>query len=212
MRISCLFLPMTSCIITGGIGCGKSFVATRFQALLNLGVAVFSSDESARAVVAEKVVCREIVACFGTEVLLDPSDGESFSRSKLRELIFRDSDARKKLEKIVHPLVLRDLDVSRQGARLSGAELFLAEVPLHYEIGVTIEADLVIVVAASQSVQARRLMERRGLDSAIIEHILRSQWPIEAKVERADRVIWNDGDLAALETQVLTLARQFRQA
>jgi dephospho-CoA kinase len=42
----------------------------------------------------------------------------------------------------------------------------------------------------------------------IIEQILRSQWPIEAKVERADVVIWNDGDIAALDAQLLTLTRQ----
>lgn len=90
----------------------------------------------------------------------------------------------------------------------SGKELFLAEVPLHYEIGETITADLVIVVAASRAMQVRRLMERRGLEEPIIEQILRSQWPIEAKVEKADVVIWNDGDEAALEAQVLTLLRQ----
>jgi dephospho-CoA kinase len=71
---------------------------------------------------------------------------------------------------------------------------------------------LVIVVAASRTMQARRLMERRGLDEAMIERILRSQWPIEAKVERADTVIWNEGELTALEAQALTLARQLRQA
>ncbi len=105
-----------------------------------------------------------------------------------------------------------DLEGYRSRAGESGAELFLAEVPLHYEIGSSVKADLVIVVAASRTVQARRLMERRGLDDAMIEKILRSQWPIEAKVEKADIVIWNDGDLAAFEAQVLTLARQFRQA
>jgi len=95
---------------------------------------------------------------------------------------------------------------------MSGAELFLAEVPLHYEIGITVTADLIIVVAASQTVQVRRLMERRGLEEPIIGQMLRSQWPIEAKVERADVVIWNDGDTAALEAQMLTLARPYWQA
>ena len=203
---------MKSCIITGGICCGKSFVTSKLQALLNFGAAVFSSDLSARSVVMEAEVNREILDCFGTEALVDGNSGELLSRVKLRELIFRDPDARHRLEKIVHPRVLMDLERSRQRAHESGIELFLAEVPLHYEIGGSIEADLVIVVAASQSVQARRLMESRGLDTAIIEHILKSQWPIEAKAERADRVIWNDGDLAALEAQVLTLVRQFRQA
>jgi dephospho-CoA kinase len=90
-----------------------------------------------------------------------------------------------------------------------GAELFLAEVPLHYEGREATVADLVIVVAASRTVQVRRLMERRGLEESFIEHMLRSQWPIEAKVEKADVVIWNDGDFSALEAQMLTFARQY---
>lgn len=84
--------------------------------------------------------------------------------------------------------------------------LFLAEVPLHYEIGATVSADFVIVVASSRSVQVRRMMEVRGLDEPTVHKFLDAQWPVEAKVERADIVIWNDGSPASLEAQVLTLA------
>jgi len=153
-----------------------------------------------------------ITSTFGESILGMADSTSPISRSKLRELVFQNKTARDKLEAIIHPGVLTALEKRRKEAREAGAELFLAEVPLHYEIGASVEADLVIVVAASRTVQARRLMERRGLDDAIIEQILRSQWPIEVKVEKADMVIWNDGDLAAFEAQVLTLARQFRQA
>jgi dephospho-CoA kinase len=122
--------------------------------------------------------------------------------------VFIDPGLRSELEAILHPRVLVGLESQRAEMDASGKELFLAEVPLHYEIGETITADLVIVVAASRAMQVRRLMERRGLEEPIIEQILRSQWPIEAKVEKADVVIWNDGDEAALEAQVLTLLRQ----
>jgi dephospho-CoA kinase len=90
--------------------------------------------------------------------------------------------------------------------------LFLAEVPLHYEIDSTVSADFVIVVASSRSVQVRRMMETRGLDEQTVHKFLEAQWPIEAKVERADAVIWNDGSLASLEAQVLTLASPLLQA
>lgn len=203
---------MTSCIITGGIGCGKSFLTARLQALLGHGVEIFSSDEAARSVMDEPGIQALLTSTFGESILEMAGSVSHVSRTKLRGLVFQDKTARDKLETIIHPGVLTALEKGRKQAREAEAELFLAEVPLHYEIGASVKADLVIVVASSRTVQARRLMERRGLDDAIIEQILRSQWPIEPKVEKADMVIWNDGDLAAFEAQVLTLARQFRQA
>ena len=180
--------------------------------MLGCAVEVFSSDEAARSVMEEPAIQALLVSTFGESILETSGSISHVSRSKLRDLVFQDKTARDKLESIIHPGVLKALEKGRKQAREARAELFLAEVPLHYEIGASVKADLVIVVASSRTIQARRLMERRGLDDAIIEQILRSQWPIEPKVEKADMVIWNDGDLAAFEAQVLTLARQFRQA
>ncbi len=211
MQISCLLFYMISWIVTGGVGCGKSALTACLCALVP-GTRLFSADEAVGRILELPEVQGAIEQAFGAQVLTVGGAGPQVNRSALREIIFHDEGARRKLEAITHPAVLADLDASRREALAAGAELFLAEVPLYYEIGGTVEADLVIVVAASRTMQARRLMERRGLDEAMIERILRSQWPIEAKVERADTVIWNEGELTALEAQALTLARQLRQA
>ncbi|MFM7605674.1 MAG: dephospho-CoA kinase, partial [Prosthecobacter sp.] len=112
-------------------------------------------------------------------------------------------ERRSRLESILHPHVRQELEALR---RQREGNLLVAEVPLHYETGGVISADLVIVVAASRSVQVRRMMESRGLDEATTQAFLNAQWPIEAKVEKADGVIWNDGDPSALESQTLLLA------
>ncbi len=150
-----------------------------------------------------------LVQAFGTQIL-NP-DG-TISKSALRDLVFKDARKRQDLEAILHPPVLRSLERSRLEAKAQGAEVFLAEVPLYYEIGSTVEADLIIVVAASQTVQIRRLMEIRGLDQDTAHGLLGSQWTIEAKIEKADVVIWNDGDLRAFLDQALTLGKQIRPA
>ncbi len=179
---------------------------------LNGGGSWFSSDEVAHNVLEDP----EIVEIISSHLHLDCSEQVAgkpcINRKRLRELVFNDAGARKKLESIVHPQVFRHLEEQQQKAKESMSELFLAEVPLHYESIGTVEADLIIVVASSRAMQTRRLMERRGLDYTIIEGILRSQWPIEAKVKKADIVIWNDGDISALEAQALTLAGQFSLA
>ena len=150
-----------------------------------------------------------LVTAFGAQA--QTQSGE-VNRQWLRDTVLPDPVLRRQLEGILHPPVLAALEIARRGAETAGVNLFLAEVPLHYEIGGTVSADLVIVVASSRSVQVRRMMETRGLDEQTVHKFLDAQWPIEAKVERADAVIWNDGSLASLEAQVLTLASPLLQA
>jgi dephospho-CoA kinase len=208
MQISCPFYFMKSCILTGGIGCGKSSAASILVQHFGCRVAVFSADTEAQMWLDDEAVMDELVEKFGEQSVHIEGGLRRASREFLRERVFAAPDARKALESLLHPRVFAALEARRAESERCGVELFLAEVPLHYETGSTVTADLIIVVAASRAVQVRRLMERRGLNEPIIEQMLRSQWPIEAKVERADVVIWNDGDPAALEAQLLTLARQ----
>ncbi len=172
-------------------------------------VRFFSADVAAAEQLKSQRVIQRLTATFGTQVM--QTTGE-VCRQWLRDVVLPDTVLRKQLEEILHPLVLHALEEARDEASNSRMNLFLAEVPLHYEIGSTVSADFVIVVASSRSVQVRRMMETRGLDEQTVHKFLEAQWPIEAKVERADAVIWNDGSLAALEAQVLTLASPLLQA
>jgi len=209
MKISCPFyFDMKSWVLTGGIACGKSLVAEILKVSMGLRLSLFSADQTVSRLLDAADMALTISELFGASAVIQDGQGAQVNKPWLRQKVFEDVEARKLLEGILHPKVLADLEMSRNSAEAEGSELFLAEVPLHYEIGSTVTADLIIVAASSRTMQVRRLMERRGLEESIIEQMLRSQWPIEAKVERADVVIWNDGDTAALEAQVLTLARQ----
>lgn len=199
---------MKNWLLTGGVGCGKTSVGRILAAQMVGGISSFSADQEVSALLTESEVIDRVIETFGDDVVSFSECSRVIDKHLLRGRVFIDPGLRSELEAILHPRVLARLESQRAEMDASGKELFLAEVPLHYEIGETITADLVIVVAASRAMQVRRLMERRGLEEPIIEQILRSQWPIEAKVEKADVVIWNDGDEAALEAQVLTLLRQ----
>lgn len=210
--VTCLLLfspEMKSWIVTGGVGCGKSTVLDLLQR--QAGAVVFSSDAEVRRLLDTPPLLAALEREFGVDAIVKEPSGRHVNRDWLRAQAFASEAARACLESLLHPGVLEALEDARRRAHDAGCNLFLAEVPLHYEIGGTVSADLVLVVASSRVVQVRRLMESRGLDEPIIEKMLRAQWPIEAKVDRADVVIWNDGCRAALEAQALTLARQLRQ-
>lgn len=200
---------MKSWIITGGIACGKSSIMRVFEQQISTFIHSFSADAEAQRLLDLPEILEALHHLFGSDAVIRNDVGlNTADRAWLRGRIFSNPEAKSALERLLHPRVLSEYERCRSSAETSGAELFLAEVPLHYEIESTVTADLIIVVASSSAMQVRRLMERRNLEMPIIEQMLRSQWPIEAKVERADVVIWNDGDIAALDAQLLTLTRQ----
>jgi len=204
---------MKTWIITGGAACGKSYVTALLRDLLGINVAWFSADEVVQLTYKHSGLVALLVEAFGEEIrLFRPSEsGELVNRRWIREHVLTDAERRLQLETIIHPYVLSALVDKQKTAVEAQINLLVAEVPLHYEIGTTVLADLVIVVAASRSVQVRRMMENRGLDEHTVQTFLNAQWPIEAKAERADVVIWNDGDISALKAQVLALSGHIRK-
>ena len=96
--------------LTGGIGSGKSIVATLFA---RHGVPVIDTDEIARTlVVPGKPAHREIVSVFGRKVL-DAAGG--IDRVRLRKIVFGDVAERRRLETILHPLIRIEVTARIEG-------------------------------------------------------------------------------------------------
>ena len=198
---------MENLVITGGVSAGKSTLLAGLLPFFLQKSGSFSSDKAVTELYESNAFMHELDECFGREALQTDELGNTrVDRRWLREMVLPDLARRSKLNNIVHGYVLQALADARTKAKEQDAKVFVAEVPLHYEIGSVISADLVIVVAASRSVQVRRMMENRRLDEATTQAFLDAQLPIETKVEKADVVIWNDGDSSALESQTLLLA------
>ena len=188
--------------LTGGVASGKSAVARRFA---ELGIGVHDADAGARAVVEPgQPALPEIEFVFGAGVLR--ADG-TLDRRALRERIFADSEARAKLEAIVHPRVREWL--RRRIARDRGAYCILA-IPLLAETWPQYAfVDRVLVVDAPAAMQIERLVRRDGVDREQARRTLAAQATREQRLALAHDVIANDGDEAALDSQVAALHARY---
>ncbi len=188
--------------LTGGIGSGKSTVAERFA---ELGVAVIDTDAIAHELTAARgAAIPAIVAAFGPEVL--KSDG-ALDRRRMRELVFADGDAKRRLEAILHPLIRGESEARCRAA--ASAPYVLLVVPLLVETaGYRDRVDRTLVVDCDEALQIARVMAR-GLDAEAVRAIMATQASREQRLAAADDVIDNDDDLAALDSQILPLHRRY---
>lgn len=187
--------------ITGGVATGKSTFTRRLVKALN--GEVFDADAAARLLLhGNEEVKTAVKAAFGEEILDDMGD---ISRSKLREVVFREPEKRKVLEQIMHPAIGEEW---RRMARQyeESSTWFLVDHPLLYETGAERVLKNVVVVACTPATQRARLFEERGLPRDIAEGILAAQWPLGEKIKRADYLVWSDTPLAQLDGQVTLLA------
>jgi dephospho-CoA kinase len=191
--------------LTGGIASGKSTFAAALRAA---GAPVVDADRIARDAVRRGSPALEaIVRAFGPEVL--GPDGE-LDRPRMAARVFADPEARARLEAIVHPAVRRAVVAETARLAAEGHDLAVYDVPLLFETGLDRDVDCVLVVYAPREVQRERLVGRDGLGAAEAEARLDAQMPIEEKARRADVVVTNEGDVAALREKAGPLLAALR--
>jgi len=191
--------------LTGGIASGKSLVADR---LASLGAAVVDTDVISREQTAAGMpALAEIGRQFGADLIR--GDG-TLDRARLREHVFSDPAARKRLETILHPRI-RKAAWERAGST-AGSYLVMV-VPLLVETGFTDGIDRVLVIDAPRKLQISRLRERDGVTRGQAMAILASQASRRKRRAMADDVILNDGSRRRLIGKVDELhARYLGQA
>jgi dephospho-CoA kinase len=192
--------------LTGGIGSGKSMVASMFA---QLGADVIDADRLARDVVEPgQPALEEIASAFGRDILLP--DGR-LDRGKLGRIIFADPVARVTLNAITHPRIRERMD-AEIAARQSGPGVLIVDIPLLYENERTGSVETVIVVWVDTQTQLRRLVERNGLSEHEARQRIAAQMPLDEKRARADVVIDNSGSPENTRRQVDAIYRRYASA
>ena len=184
--------------LTGGVATGKSLAARLFA---QRGATILSADTVAHRLTAPGM---PLVHEIGNELGSRFTHDGVLNRSALGEYVFNDPDARRKLESIIHPHVMRELRrrIRALRNRKTPPEVVVVEVPLLFEVGMEDWFDEVVTVISSEDDQISRMRDRDGLDESAARARVRAQMPLEEKAARADHVIVNSGPVADLESQV----------
>ena len=179
--------------LTGTVAGGKSTVGRLFE---SWGAARIDADVLAREAVAPgSPGFARIRDRWGADVLAP--DG-TLDRKALRLATLGDDGERAALERIVHAEVRRLRDEWRR--RLDPTtEIVVEEIPLLFETGLEAGYDAIVVVDAPRSVRRDRAASQRGWTTAEFEAVEGAQLDPSEKRARATHVLWNDGDLSALE-------------
>jgi len=192
--------------LTGGIATGKSHVRGRFEAL---GIDTIDADRLVHEALGPGTQATISIAHrFGSGVIA--VDG-SVDRRRLGEQVFADDEARRDLEKLLHPAVYAAITEWFEALARAGKALGIADIPLLYETGHEGDVHAVIVAACGPEEQVRRVMARDGLSLEAARQRVAAQMAIEDKVKRADFVIWTTGTLEETDRQVEELARVLRE-
>lgn len=180
--------------LTGGIGSGKSTVAELFA---QQGVPIIDADVVARQVVAKgSPLLQRIMEHFGSQVLLP--DGE-LNRAALRERVFHNLEEKQWLNDLLHPAIREEMIIELEKQT---SPYVIWVVPLLIENNLTALCQRVLVVDVEPETQIIRATKRDQNKRELIRHIMQAQVSRDVRLQVADDVINNDGELTDTLEQV----------
>jgi dephospho-CoA kinase len=152
-------LSLKKLAVTGGLASGKSSVC---QILKKYGAYVVSTDEIVHQLLSLNTPQGDqILALLGEEVV----HHNQFDRKKIANIVFNDYEKLKDLEKILHPLVFREIEKQYQTIKqLKEYPLFVVEIPLLYEGNKSAFFDLVLAVVADSKLCKKRFSSPEDYD------------------------------------------------
>lgn len=188
--------------VTGGIGSGKSAATEHFE---TLGIQVIDADVASRTIVqAGRPALQAIAQRYGKTILLDNG---TLNRAALREKIFADSDERRWLEGLTHPLIREEIE---SGLTSATSVYAILSSPLLIESGQAKLCSRILVIDVPEALQLSRTVCRDNNSKEQVSAIIAAQMQREARLTHADDVILNDQGLKELHKGVEQLHEHYQ--
>ncbi len=170
--------------LTGGIGSGKTTVASVFN---KLGIPIFYADLEARKLMEHSHdLIHSIKSFFGEEAYI----GKVLNRKFLSGIVFSDPTKLKKLNQITHPAVHQQFE--KWSAEHKDAPYLIEEAALLFESGAAKYFDYIVLIIAPLEIRIDRVVRRDGIKHEEVRSRIASQMSDEERIPLSDFLIFND--------------------
>lgn len=199
--------------LTGGIAAGKSAACAHFA---SLGVPVIDTDHISHSLTGANGAAIPLIRHAFGDHYIDPN--QALDRSKMRQLVFSDGNAKARLEGIIHPLIRKEVTLL---VEQNSTELAKADATVHYQLiavpllfeteHYTKLANASVVIDCDPEQQIARAMQRNQLSRETVEAIIKTQIAREKRLALADYVIENNSDINDLNVKIDALHQTLNQ-
>ena len=187
--------------LTGGIGSGKSCVASIFE---NLGVPILDTDIIAKEIsMPDMPIFKNIINEFGKEIL---TDSGQLDRIKLANIIFNNTQKRIKLEGIMHPEIFKSIKTK---VDLINYPYCVVIIPLLVETKTMKNFDRVLVIDSEENNKIKRVLERDKISPELLNNIIKIQVNRVERLKHADDIINNNRTIDDLNKSVDFLHKKY---
>ena len=191
---------MKTIAVTGGIGAGKSETV---KILARLGASVIDADLLGHVVYTRGThAYREMIDAFGYSIV--GADGE-IDRKIVGRMVFQDAAKLEILQSITWPRIRRFVTAELRANLNEQQSATAIEAAVLFEAGWEDLADYVWTVEAEYHLRLARVIEKTGMDEISVRARMAAQLPPKTRIEKADIVIYNDGDFCDLEERITEL-------
>lgn len=183
--------------VTGSFGSGKTTVANLFKKynfkVINVDKlydGIYKKNESLRNKIKKE---------FGTT-----------NRTKLKKIVFNDSNKLKKLNSITHPIILKEIKKSLKKLKIKNKNIVM-DIPLLIEANATNLVNKIIVVKCNKETQIKRLLKKRKYTKEEINNIIKSQMSLNKKLKYADFVVDNSYSLLKTKSKIKKILNKIKK-
>ena len=188
----------------GGIGSGKSTVAAEFG---KFGCCVIDADAMVAGLLETEEIKRQIAESFGNEVF---DESGAVDRVRLAEIVFVEKANVEKINGIVHPPVLAQIEELIAEYDKSDVRAIVLDMPLLVEVGWSKRCDKLIFVACDEQLRTQRMAQKCGFTKKQVKNREKFQILLDSKTQIADYTIRNDTGLAELSEQIVHIFTQIQ--
>ena len=189
--------------LTGPSGTGKT---TLSEVAKSLNYAIIDCDKVAKEVTNNPELLNALEAEFKNVVI-----NGKLNRKALATKAFATKEATERLNSIMLPIIVNAINEKIISHKNAGAEFLLLDAPTLYESGEDRRCDAVIALLADEKIRAERIKTRDNLTPEQLESRLKAAKPDNFYKERAEYILYNNGDLNELRAEATKILKQIKE-